>query len=944
MKRSPDTHSTFLVLAAIGLVLSLLEGSATAAGPGVHGRVFALDENGQTTGTVPGAKIEFRSLSGAAQSPATAGPNGYYRIDLPPGRYTYKVTAAGFQDEDQGRGIALELTDGYAVYNFSLIKGKNPEQRKSPELPAVQMGHLEGRVLEKTAAGELIGIPGARISLRRQGAERGLVRVTSQRQARPGKPLGSYAVELQTGSFRASVAAAGFTTLVDPEPIAIATGQTTKRDFVLAREAIEPPSDQGIRGAARLGGPRPTAGSAPKIHVQIIPFGPGAPAGPPLVADAQGRYSRSLAEGRYRVLAQADGYRPARSGPRDVFRGRYTIVNLTLVPIAPPEEAKPPVVVTPPVEVTPPVAPPPLVFRGLVLEAVPGGVKTRPLPGALVLLRKDGESLFRAQRGVTDGQGEVNLRVADPGTYAFVARLQGYTPAGTQVDISPGGANTKTLVLKRIQEAETPKIPPPIVPPIRPEFAEPQTVTGYVVYRSRSSSTGVYGVPEVDLRWRRTTGLVPARRGATSAARGAFSLTVPPGTYQVELTPPQGYEASPQQVAVRPGMSPVYLYVTRQEHVGPDAGTEPSGLVTLNVRVMERLDTSHERPIAGAMVGVVQNRQRVQAGQADGQGSLSFRLPPGGYLVRAVQRGYELGQETVRLSGEPVSKVIYLLRDQQTLAPGTRPSEPKPEVRPGGALELQILGVVRRPGTLQPVPLGGARIVIFRGGRVADTGQSEVDGRYSTRLAPDAYEIKVTHERFVPATEEVTVSGGLTRRRIVLRPLAIGGDRPETPPSSIRPGAIRPPSDTVKPPSGLTKPPAGADKPSPASGMLDLQILGLKAGRAGAKMSPAPLPGAHIVVLRDGRPAATGESDGGGRYRIRLPSGAYEIKVTHDHFVPGLERITLSGGQTVQRRIALRPTSASVEPPSGPTETPRPTTKPPPTTPKIRPKIKIPLR
>ena len=227
------------------------------------------------------------------------------------------------------------------------------------------------------------------------------MRVTSQRQARPGKPLGSYSVELQTGSFRASVAASGFATLVDPQPIAIAAGQTTQRDFVLTREAVEPPSDQGIRGTVRLGGPRPTAGPAPKIQVQIIPFGPGAPAGPPLVADAQGRYSRSLAEGRYRVLAQAEGYRPARSGPRDVFRGRYTIVNLTLVPLAPPEEAKPPVVVTPPVkirppvEVKPPVVPPPLVFSGVVLEAVPGGVKTRPLPGALVLLRKEGESLLR---------------------------------------------------------------------------------------------------------------------------------------------------------------------------------------------------------------------------------------------------------------------------------------------------------------------------------------------------------------------------------------------------------------------------------------------------------------------------------------------------------------------------------------------------------------------
>ena len=151
--------------------------------------------------------------------------------------------------------------------------------------------------------------------------------------------------------------------------------------------------------------------------------------GSPLVADAQGRYSRSLNEGRYRVLAQADGYRPARSGQRDAFRGRYTIVNLTLVPIARPEEAKPPVVVTPPVKIKkkPPVVPPPLVFRGVVLDAVPGGVKNAPLARALVLLRKEGKSLFRAT-GMTDEHGGVTLHVAKPGTYTFAARRQGYTP------------------------------------------------------------------------------------------------------------------------------------------------------------------------------------------------------------------------------------------------------------------------------------------------------------------------------------------------------------------------------------------------------------------------------------------------------------------------------------------------------------------------------------
>ncbi len=124
--------------------------------------------------------------------------------------------------------------------------------------------------------------------------------------------------------------------------------------------------------------------------------------------------------------------------------------------------------------------------------------------------------------------------------------------------------------------------------------------------------------------------------------------------------------------------------------------------------------------------------------------------------------------------------------------------------------------------------------------------------------------------------------------------------------------------------------------------MLDLQVLGLKPGRAGATPSPSPLPGARVVVLQNGRAAASGESDADGRYRTKLTTGSFEIKVTHDKFVPGLEQISLSGGQTVQRRVLLRPTGVSVEP--SPTETLRPTVKSPTTPPKIRPKIRFPLR
>jgi hypothetical protein len=141
----------------------------------------------------------------------------------------------------------------------------------------------------------------------------------------------------------------------------------------------------------------------------------------------------------------------------------------------------------------------------------------------------------------------------------------------------------------------------------------------------------------------------------------------------------------------------------------------------------------------------------------------------------------------------------------------------------------------------------------------------------------------------------------------------------------------------------LSGPRPGIDKPPPTGGLLDLQVLGLKPGRAGTAMTPAPLAGAQIVVLQNGRPAASGQSDGGGRYRTKLPQGAFEVKVTLDRFIPGLEQITISGGQTVQRRVVLRPTAGSVE---RPPETPRPPSTRPtlPKTPSFKPKIRVPLR
>src|SRR5262249_32411180 len=151
------------VLATLGILLAAAP-MVQAVGPGVHGRVLALDDKGKIDGIVAGAAIEFSNQAGKAVASTTSNDQGYYKIDLPPGTYRYQVKAAGYRDENVGRGITLKLNDGYAVYNFSLVKGRNDPKQKPPIIIPVDVGTLRGLVLERTPDG-LVGIPGAKIGL-----------------------------------------------------------------------------------------------------------------------------------------------------------------------------------------------------------------------------------------------------------------------------------------------------------------------------------------------------------------------------------------------------------------------------------------------------------------------------------------------------------------------------------------------------------------------------------------------------------------------------------------------------------------------------------------------------------------------------------------------------------------------------------------------------------
>jgi hypothetical protein len=191
--------------------LAACVGPARAGESGMHGRVIGMDEKGKVIGVVPGATIELKNQAGAVAGQTTSGQNGYYKTILPPGQYFYKVTAEGYKDEDFGRGIALQLSGDLAIFNFSLTKGKDDPQRKPPEMPVVEIGILQGRVLEKTRGGE-VPIPGATVSLRKNPAGTQLTQVVTAGPGKDGKAAGKYSVVLEAGSWRASAAAQGVET------------------------------------------------------------------------------------------------------------------------------------------------------------------------------------------------------------------------------------------------------------------------------------------------------------------------------------------------------------------------------------------------------------------------------------------------------------------------------------------------------------------------------------------------------------------------------------------------------------------------------------------------------------------------------------------------------------------------------------------------------------
>lgn len=727
-----QNRTTRIMPAALMLMVATAGSIVQAAGPGVHGRVYALDEQGRAAGVVAGATIQFKNEAGTVVAETTSSASGYYRVDVAPGRYRYTIEAEGFKSEDQGRGIALSLIDGYAVHDFSLTRGKGgPAQEPPEDLPAA--GQLAGRVLEKTPDGRLTKIPRATIALRRADADRRISVVGTGRDAD-----GSYVAPLEVGEWRASVSANGFETVVDPKPISIREGEVTTRDFVLSRTQPDAGRGQGIRGIISVFDAEGQRMTASGVDLRVVSTSTRRPL-PPLAVAANGRYSRDLPAGRYVVTASAEGHAPVRSRPTYVFNGRYANVNLTLrqagEPTGPPQR---------------------LVFTANVMERLRRG--TRPLPGASLLLRKAGQPLDASQRDTTDSQGSVRLSVDSPGSYVALARLAGYKPTGVRVAIRPGAPNHADIVMERIGT-----VPPTPIP--EPPAERQITVSGYVVYKDPQSRTGYSGIPNTELRWRPAATPDPrAARKVTSGRIGAYSLELLEGTYLVEANPPPGFRSTSQRVLVRGGMKPQYfILIPGRPTVPPDP--EPSTELRLALRVFDaptrpRLLRSQPRPIPGANVVVTQRRRRVASGRTDDTGRYSVPLESGRYDVTVTQQGYERTQLSVTLSSRSVSRDVTLRRS----------SPPPTQVERSVTLEVsEIIGRPAKPGAEPPTrPIAAAGVVVTQNRRRIAAGSTSNDGIYRLRLRPGTYQAEVTRRGYRTVRRSLTVAARDVRETVTM--------------------------------------------------------------------------------------------------------------------------------------------------------------------------------
>lgn len=844
-----------------GLALAALAGWAVLTpfahgdGPGVHGRVLAIDDQKQIEGPVAGAAIEFRSQAGKAVASTKSNSDGYYKVDLPPGNYLYVIKATGFKDEDVGRGLTLKLSEGYAVYNFTLVKGKTDPKAKPPLVP-VEIGTLQGQVFERLPNGDFVGIPGARVVLRRDGKAAWFDVVC---RLHDQKSQGQYEITLEAGAYHASAMAEGFETFVDPKVIEITTGKTTTRHFTLARKKLEPPTEQGIRGHITIRG---LEGTPPPVRLVIRALPPMGQIIATFGPDGQGNYQRELALGRYTVTALAEGYQTASSGPADVFAGKFTVVNLTLVRTKTEPGKKD------------------LYLVGKVFERLPGGKGRLPLADATVLARLQGKPLSSALRSTTDSEGKIRFQLADAGKYEVLARKAGFVPAGARVEVTPTGANTFEIELTREVVTATDALLKVHV--VETRDMEASAVLGAKVVIQQGNQTVMEGVTnrlgdfgvrlaagnyEVDVI---KEGFVTKHTLVKMAAKDAEIQVVlvrsvvpdPVATLELSIVERVAAElrAVPRAAIVITQLGRVVAsgesdgvghkdfrlaagqyeievrkagFLTLQAKValaGKDLNRQliltrekrPTD-VALELNIVERVGNTI-KPISGADVAITRQGQIIARGEADNLGRYTIKLPPGEIAVAVTEKGFEAAALQLTLGDMDVTRQVILKR--KVLPPAE--SQLTLHVQYKDVRSERILGIP------------GAQISIFRNDVVVSQGQSGPDAQFNAKLLPGNYRVDVSKQGFESVRMVINVTDAMTHRDIFL-------SRKELPPADVQ----------------LT---------------VHVQVKDQRLERL------IGIPGAQVSVFRDSTVVAQGQTGTNAQFSAQLPAGSYRVEVSKQGF------------------------------------------------------------
>jgi hypothetical protein len=260
------------------------------------------------------------------------------------------------------------------------------------------------------------------------------------------------------------------------------------------------------------------------------------------------------------------------------------------------------------------------------------------IPGARLSWQQVGR--FGSRREAASSRlGSYRLELRE-GTYRVsVKPPAGFQPASEQVAVRRG-MKPKYFVLTPIRQPD-PVHPDPVQPGGGASSPSPRSVAvrGYVVTRSSDKRTTYKPLSNVVTVWAHG-GWSPSN--ATSSSRGDFTLSLKATTYSVYVKAPRGYKPKQQKVEVRQGMKPVYLVLDPVASIVPETntripdrlhdlfnrreqGTGTAGsasrdsrkMVTLNVRVYERVAQKPTRPIGGAQVFVEQSRSRKRPARSE---------------------------------------------------------------------------------------------------------------------------------------------------------------------------------------------------------------------------------------------------------------------------------------------------------------------------------------